>query len=286
MARPRILVTGATGFIGKSLIKALVASGDYQIYAVSRKKQTFEKAVNWILGDLRSFEFCRTLGEQSFQKIVHLGWEGLPNRTFENSCINLYNTVNLLTNLSNNKETDVVLIGSCLEYGDFNSLVSDFTTPRGYDHFAQSKILIHEFARLKELKYKWVRPFYLYGSGQSSKSLIPALLDSHNRNERIEIKRPESAHDFIHIEDFVSALILILSSETEMRVFNVGTGVLTSVGEIANKIGEIFAKPLLFPANSISGLLAKSESARLLGWNPNYVGIAGISRWLHQEVGS
>ena len=284
VADQKILITGAAGFIGKTLIKTLEAMETFDIHAVSRQVRLSRSNTKWIKGDLRDTQFCRTLGELQFDKVVHLAWEGLPHRTFENSCINSFVTIGLLNLFSDRKDTEITLIGSCLEFGDDEGLVEDSKIPSGYDHFAQSKIQIHNFASLRGLNYKWVRPFYLYGYGQSSKSLIPALINSYQQGEEPQIRQPESAHDFINIEDFAMALTLIINSATDKRIFNVGTGVLTNVGQIANEIAKIFGKSPPFGDFQNIGLRANAESVRLLGWNPRYVGISGIRGWLRESV--
>ena len=96
----RILITGATGFIGKKLIEELNDTKKYEIYALSRTARRDTSFVRYIFGDLNDRSFVDSLQAFKFRRLYHLGWEGLPDRSENISKLNLKNSKYLLAVLA------------------------------------------------------------------------------------------------------------------------------------------------------------------------------------------
>ena len=218
----KILISGATGFIGSNLIDGLLVDGRHEIIATSRnqkKAKTFNwfERVEYIPYDLDD-DSDNNLYEMFFKPdtVIHLAWDGLPNY---NALIhiekNLFNNYRFIKNLIKNGLKDITIAGTCFEYGIQNGCLSENIKTNPSNSYAISKDALHKFIiQLKKeyyFDYRWVRLFYMYGGGQSEYSLI-SLLDKaiKNGDKEFNMSGGEQLRDFLHINDVVQNLILII----------------------------------------------------------------------------
>ena len=277
-----ILITGGTGFLGKSFVDVVQNIPGIKFDVVTRK-QTNDNS-NFIKGDLGSKEFLTMLLKKNYDKIFHFAWEGLPDLNDELCEKNYNSTINLITILRKSPKTELHFIGSCLEYGPIFNEVSDFDIPKGNSRFAQSKININSELKKLAAPYKWYRPFYVFGLNQSKKSLIPSTITAASKGRMLNYKNPNSAHDFITVEDLSDAIKKIAFDTTETGEFNIGTGILTSVGEIASKVYNAYGQEFIYEKKSIEGLSSKNVRLKaLFNWEAKYVGIEGINTYLREK---
>lgn len=208
----KILVTGATGFIGNHLINELLKDSNNEIIATSRniekaKKYDWYLKVKYIPYDLDNKEELNLF--EYFNKpdrVIHLAWDGLPNY---NDLIhiekNIFTNYNFIKNLVVNGLKDISITGTCFEYGIIDGCLSEDlqTNPSNSYAIAKDSLrkFIQELNKQYELNYKWVRLFYMYGEGQSEKSLI-ALLDKaiQNGEKEFNMSGGEQLRDYLPIE--------------------------------------------------------------------------------------
>jgi dTDP-6-deoxy-L-talose 4-dehydrogenase (NAD+) len=221
----KLLVTGATGFIGNHLINYLLKNKTkYHIIATSqneRKAKSFEwfNNVEYIQFDLNNIiEDNCNLYEKFYKPdvIIHLAWDNLSNY---NDISHIENTLSkhfqFLKNLIQNGLKEVVVTGTCLEYGLQNGSLSENLETQPSNSYAIAKDSLRKF--LIELKknfnfnYKWIRLFYMYGEGQSEKSLISLLEKAVSNNEKVfNMSKGEQLRDYLYIKDIVKNIALIL----------------------------------------------------------------------------
>ena len=115
----KILITGATGFIGKNLTNKLL-SMNHEIMIISRKEQDFFDNINlkWVKADLAYInKFSKTIKDFSPEIVIHLYWEDIPFFSIENSLKNLNNSINFFNLIFTIGSCKKILVsGSCLEY--------------------------------------------------------------------------------------------------------------------------------------------------------------------------
>ena len=217
----KILVTGATGFIGNHLITELLNDKSVEIIATSRdikKAKLFEwfYKVTYIEYDIDN-DFNGNLFKYFNEpdKVIHLAWDGLSNY---NDLIhiehNLFKQYKFIKNIVTNGLRDIIVTGTCLEYGMINGCLSETLETNPTNTYAIAKDSLRKFIvelnKSIDFNYKWIRLFYMFGEGQSKKSLI-ALLDESIRKENDEFKMSggEQLRDFLYIKDVVQNIILI-----------------------------------------------------------------------------
>lgn len=207
----KILVTGATGFIGNHLINELLKNDSNEIIATSRnltkiKKFDWFNKVIFIPYDLDEcsnknlFEFFNKP-----DRVVHLAWDGLSNY---NSLIhiekNLINNYSFIKNLVSNGMQDISITGTCFEYGMINGCLSEDMPTIPSNSYAIAKDSLRKFVELLkkdfEFDYKWIRLFYMYGKGQSEKSLFSLLEQAiKNKDTVFNMSGGEQLRDYLHI---------------------------------------------------------------------------------------
>ena len=248
----KILVTGASGFIGNHLIKELLKNTNHEIIASSRdmekaKKYEWFSRVKYISYDLNSQEELNLFEYfDKPDKVIHLAWDGLPNY---NDLIhiekNLFNNYQFIKNLVANGLKDITITGTCFEYGMVNGCLSEDIQTNPSNSYAIAKDSLRKF--IEELKkqykfnYKWIRLFYMYGEGQGEKSLI-ALLDKaiQNGEKEFNMSGGDQLRDYLPIQKVVEYISKIAIQEKIEGVINCCSGNPISIRNLVeNYLNEI-----------------------------------------------
>jgi dTDP-6-deoxy-L-talose 4-dehydrogenase (NAD+) len=216
----KILVTGATGFIGNYLIEELLKDNSNQIIATSRdikkaKSSPWFGKVKYIQYDLDNnidnlYEFF-----EKPDNMIHLAWSNLSDyNNLSHISVELFNHFSFIENMIKGGLKDVSITGTCFEYGKIDGCLSENMMPSPSNPYAIAKDTLRKF--IVELEknynftYKWIRLFYMYGNGQSDKSLIPmldrAILD---KNNEFNMSGGEQLRDFLTISEVVKNISLI-----------------------------------------------------------------------------
>ena len=230
----KVLVTGATGFIGNHLIRHLLEN-DAEVIATSRsaeKAKQFQwypkvKYIPWDLGkeQVNFFSFF-----EEPQCIIHLAWDGLSDYK---SLIHFEKNVpvhyNFIKNMVHHGLKHVVITGTCLEYGiQSGELNEDLetrpSTPYGLAKDTLRKYLEQLFT-LYSVKFQWIRLFYVYGDGQSDTSLLSQLKKAVQSGEKkFKMSGGEQLRDYLAVQK-VAELIFSIAKQDKVRgVVNCSSG--------------------------------------------------------------
>ena len=222
----KILVTGATGFIGHYVIGQLLAR-NCQVIATATSS---DKAADQPWYSKVTFIPFR-IGQQQpgslydyFQRpdaMIHLAWQGLPNyKSAFHVEVNLPQQYAFLSSLINEGLTDLTVTGTCFEYGMQEGCLSEDMPALPANPYAiakdQLRKQLEEFQRQKPFSLKWVRLFYMFGKGQNPNSLLSQLekaLD--NGEESFNMSGGEQVRDFLPVEK-VAAYITDIALQNEV----------------------------------------------------------------------
>jgi nucleoside-diphosphate-sugar epimerase len=271
-----ILVTGATGFLGRRLVAALECAGR----GVRQHSSTD--------GDIARCE----LPMRGVQHVFHLAarnfvpdsWEQ-PRAFYE---VNVMGTLNVLEHCRRHRAA-LTLISSYV-YGSPQCLPIREDHPlSAFNPYSQTKILAEATARFYEqhhgLRLVVVRPFNLYGPGQAASFLIPTIarqvLDPSVAIVRVKDLRPK--RDYLFVDDAVRLLTATLRPEVR-GTYNMGSGSSVSVEEVGRFINQAAGvdKPLLSdeaprPHEVMDTMADISVAEAELGWWPTTKLADGIS---------
>ena len=243
----RVLITGASGFIGKNLIKTFL-DDDVEILAISRKKNRSQKNICWIRDDLNNVESLFPI-IMKFQPtiIYHLAWEGIPDFSFRQCAKNIKCSIDFLQHISRvNSIKKIIITGTCLEYSQRNGICNENDVINPVNWFEWSKNLINIYSRMifqdKDIKIYWARLFYVYGQFQRKESLIPSIMKSFKMGLFPEIKNISNCNDFINVFDVTNGLNKFATIDAPSGIYNFGSGQLTEVMEIVKTLETQFFK--------------------------------------------
>ncbi|MHA1724317.1 MAG: NAD-dependent epimerase/dehydratase family protein [Promethearchaeota archaeon] len=227
----KVLITGATGFIGNYVIKELLKIKDCKIIATSLLSVDKAKDFDWY--DQVIYK-CQDLNDSKndyfsfFEKpnlLIHLAWQGLPNYTelfhFEK---NLFLNYKFIKNLIENGLKDLSVIGTCLEYGMKSGCLSEDCLTNPVTSYGLAKDTLRKFLEqynnLYSFNFKWIRLFYLYGEGQNPKSLLSQLDKALDNGEDVfNMSGGEQLRDYLPVEKAAEYIVKIsLQDEINGRI--------------------------------------------------------------------
>lgn len=167
--------------------------------------------------------------------LIHLAWEGLPNYLdqfhVEN---NLPRHQRFLYNLISNGLNDLTVSGTCLEYGMMNGCLNESLVVDPSNPYAIAKNSLRLYLESLFLDFdfcmKWVRLFYMYGEGQSPKSLI-SLLDKaiQDKQESFNMSGGLQIRDFLPVNKVSAYFVAIALQNKITGIINCCSGVPVTV---------------------------------------------------------
>lgn len=282
----RILVTGASGFIGWHLVEA---SAGHEMMCLTRypdqlMARTHSSAdIVPLHGELGESE--RWLADvQRFapECCIHLAWEGLPDYSPERCRHNLVLGKRLIDALASSTVKRMVVAGSCWEYGATEGAVAESQTPAECGAFARAKHELRAHLESAGMTWRWARIFFAYGPGQRETSLIPQCQRAFASGRMPDIRRPRVAQDFIFVEDVARGLLALAAGGVAPGIYNIGSGTPTAVGVVANEVARQCDRPFPFPDGTFnSGFWADTgKTTAATGWRAQTTLREGIARIL------
>lgn len=232
----KVLVTGATGFIGFYVIEKLLKQS-VSVIATStdvgkaRKKSWFDKVqfIEHKIGEEEKYENLY----RKFQEpdaVIHLAWKGLPNYKalfhFEE---HLFQQYFFLKNLVAHGLQNLLVTGTCFEYGMKNGCLSEEMSSDPANPYALSKDTLRKF--LEQLQQtvpyalKWVRLFYMYGDGQNPNSLLAQLQAALDRGDEVfNMSEGNQVRDYLSVKEVAENIIAISMQQDIHGIINCCSG--------------------------------------------------------------
>lgn len=312
----KILVTGGAGFIGSTLANHLSENNlvtvvdDLSMGKISNLKKSDN--ISFIEGSVTDQNLMKELiTTNNFNYIYHLAAiasvADSVERPVETHIVNFDSVLILLELLKNNKikPERLVFSSSAAVYGDEPSLpkheesVIRPLTPYAVDKFAAEKYVLN-YSDLYGIPTSAVRFFNVYGPNQNPKSpysgVISIIIDCYEKllqNKKSEFTifgDGKQTRDFVYVQDVVQALILVASQKESIgEVYNVGTGLETSLIELINMMDAILDinLPIIHEAprsGDIPSSYANISKLEHLGFKNNYTVKNGIRKYLETII--
>jgi nucleoside-diphosphate-sugar epimerase len=278
----RIAITGATGFIGRHVLKRLSAE-QVDIVCVGRQPATRVSAESYVTLSLENAteNVFEQLGRPDV--LLHLAWGGLPNyRSLHHFDTELPLQYKFLRLMVEGGLRNVLGVGTCFEYGMqsgplHESMASRPANPYGFakDVFRQQ---LEYLADLHGVRATWARLFYVWGPGQGTGSLFSLMQAAAARgDECFDMSQGEQLRDYLYVSEVADALVHLALHPSGQGIVNVCSGRPISVRRLAEQWMETFGwklrlnlgrlpypdyEPLAFwgDASRLHGLLGQTNS--------------------------
>lgn len=318
MASKKVLITGAGGFIGSHLAELLVREG-YHVRAMTRYTSDSRKGNLSLLSPEISNELDMYRADLHDGDAVSEALAGMdvvfhlaaiiaipysyqhPEETVD---VNIGGTLNVLQAMRRHGTGCGVIVSTSEVYGTAQYVPIDEKHPlQPQSPYSASKIgaeaLSISFNRSYNTPIVVVRPFNTFGPRQSARAVIPTIISQALTKDSISLGAVHTLRDYTYAEDTARGLMLAaLHPEALGQVVNLGTGVSTTIGDIANRIIELIGRPVTIAANQNERMrpdaseVLRLESdnrlaAQLLGWKPVYSLDDGLQRtidWIREHI--
>lgn len=242
----KVLLTGATGLIGKELIAPLKQNG-FEIYAITT--QNIQKDnVNWLKGDIfDELSIKNVVSEVKPEYLLNLAW--VTTGDYLNSELN-YKFFDagkkLLQCFRDQGGKRALFAGTCFEYKfSDNPLREEDELDFLKTKYTLYKHRLHEYAedfcRNNDISYGYGRIFYVYGKDEHKNRLTARVVNSLKNNQKISINNANLIRDYVYNRDVAGALVKFLMTNVQ-GVVNICTGKGISIKEYVSMIGRIMNK--------------------------------------------
>ena len=240
----KIIVTGATGFIGRHLVSRLLASG-HAVVAMARSEDRartlpwFEQ-VEFIAHDLQTelWDWQKSILPDA---LIHLAWPGLPNyQDFFHVEKNLPSDLHFLKSAVHAGVPRLIVAGTCLEYGMQYGPLGEEIDTRPLTSYGLAKDTLRKsleiFQRRASFTLQWVRLFYMYGEGQNTNSLLSQLDRALAEGRKtFKMSAGDQLRDYLPIETIARGFEWVIAYPEMAGVINLCSGQPISVLDLVNR---------------------------------------------------
>lgn len=279
----RVLVTGASGFIGKHVMRVLA----------EREVDAHAPRID-LLND--AAEFAAMVRELRPTHLLHLAWYAVPEKFY--TAPENYDwpgaTIAAVRAFAEAGGKRVTVAGTCVEYDNRYGYCTEELTPLAQDTpygvaKDAARRLVESYAAGADLSVAWARLFFVYGPGERSARLIPSVIQSLLQGHEAKTTEGRQLRDFMHVSDVAEALVAILLSDVRGAV-NVSSGTPVPVRDVVRMIGEQLGA---MDRLGIGALPSRAEAPMIAGnprrlreevqWEPKFdlrSGIADTIAWM------
>lgn len=297
----KVLVTGATGFIGSQVTAELLRRG-YEVHALVYSKYVAEQPhfVQHTMNLMDTQAVSTFLSEHKFENLIHLAWYVGPKCHVHNLNLDwVVATLNLLKAFAENGGKVFSANGTVSEYDfSYGYLTEDKSPIENQSLHGVCKSAFYKIAssycKQNNCQFKWPRIFNLYGPNEKPQRLMPSVINSCLKGEDVLVSDCLKFQDYLHVEDTARGIVDVFESNLQGAV-NICSGQPVQLRTIVNKIAELTdfkgnilwgAIPAAFGDDVVVG---NNEKLKSIGWKPKYSledGLKQTINWWkeHQNV--
>ena len=225
----KVAIVGATSFIGQNLL-FLLKKKNIKLIATFKSNKKIKKIRNitWKKLDFskKKKDYYKYLNKPDV--VINLAWSDIPNYTTNKhfKTFNFQKEFNY--NLIKNGLKNLIIIGSCYEYGKINGKISENSICKPNTPYGKAKLkLLESLIRAKsfyDFKFTWLRPFFVYGENKKRKTLYTFVREL-DKGKKVKLKVcGKLVRDFLPVEFLCSVIFKILKLNKNIGILNVCSG--------------------------------------------------------------
>jgi nucleoside-diphosphate-sugar epimerase len=248
----RVLVTGASGFIGRHTLQLLWEKG-LEVYGLCHNTnglEIYSKGVQWLKTDLMNPGFTENVIDKvKPDYLLHLAWDIKGDYRKSSNNIDWMNASVYLMHKFSQYGTRAVMLGSCFEYNlskawrNQNEDESECKPDTLYGVCKNSLYNMLQQLDFGKMSWAWARPFYIYGPYEDETRLLPTMVKSAMTKTPFNFKYDgNQVVDYTYVEDVAEALVALLMSHAT-GPFNIASGDKVRIADIATKIESLIDVP-------------------------------------------
>lgn len=289
----KVLVSGASGFIGSRVVKELLERG-YEVHALVFQGFMPEKAnlIQYDINILSKDDMESFFKENSFENFIHLAWYvGAKCHVSELNIDWVVASLNLLKFFKESGGKVFVGAGTCSEYEyKYGYLYEDTTPTNPGTLYGNGKNALYNLAKIYCMQngiiFKWPRIFNLYGPNEKLQRLMPSVINSCLKGEDVRVSDCLKYQDYLHVEDTARGIVDVFENNIEGAV-NISSGeptqlrtIVTKIAELTNFKGNILwgAIPAAFGDNVVVG---NNDKLKSIGWKQKYSMEEGLKQTIN-----
>ncbi|MDY3888891.1 MAG: NAD(P)-dependent oxidoreductase [Agathobacter sp.] len=251
----RIVITGATSFLGRSVIEGLIKDG-YYIYALCRPDSSSLKLLpqsenlEIIYGTLSDMDIALTsyiINEADV--FIHFAWDGSGRLGRADEAVQNKNAEYAVTALEIAKKlgcTKFIFPGSQAEYGVRQDVMKETDYCEPVSAYGKAKLLFQELAErkvdLSDIALIHLRIFSIFGYGDRAGTLVDSCIDTFNSENSIELGPCNQYWNFLYIDDFVDIVRRFIEKEISSGIYNVASNDTRLLREFVDDIWKVSKK--------------------------------------------
>ncbi len=296
----KILVTGASGFLGSYLLPVLGCDG-HEVIAASRSA---ERRSRWVVCDLTDLDQCMRL-PSSVEVIVHAAavlqrGVATPEAIEQMVRVNVLGTLNLLRYAYARAVRRVILCSSMAVYAPGEVLpipecAATYPAANSDGFYGMTKLaselLAAKFCRDHQIEFFALRFAQLYGLGLAGDRTLSRWVRQAYQSEELTVYAcGQRTSDFLYVEDALRGVICAVKSQCDEGTFNIGSGAETSWRAMAEAVVSVFSPPgcpagikYVEHGDRSRCYLDISQARKVLGFEPKYSLVEGLKTWRDLE---
>jgi nucleoside-diphosphate-sugar epimerase len=248
------LITGATGFVGRNVLKAVSAMG-ITSRVVLRKGSSANIPGNCLVEKIietddlfhESAEWWYEVS-QGIDTVIHVAWYAEPGKYLQSplnqDCLN--GSLNMISGTAKAGIRKFVGVGTCFEYDLSFGYLAAGTPLKPETPYARAKAaLFHhlqDFAATHDIAYNWCRLFYLYGEQEDERRLVAYIRAKLQKGETAELTSGTQVRDFLDVSEAGRMIAATAVQDSYSGPVNICSGIPITVRELAERIADEYGR--------------------------------------------